>query len=95
MTTTFYYRTNDYQNAYQEALAYTTPGLFWGPMLRLACLGQLNTKEGISENLEELEMLKPDFTEKARDLISRYIKEEELVNKILQGLKKAGLPVND
>ena len=95
VTTTFYYRTNDYQNAYQEALAYTTPGLFWAPMLRLACLGQLNTKEGISENLEELEMLKPDFTEKARDLISRYIKEEELVNKILQGLKKAGLPVND
>ena len=57
VTTTFYYRTNDYQNAYQEALAYTTPGLFWAPMLRLACLGQLNTKEGISENLEELEML--------------------------------------
>jgi TolB-like protein len=95
VTTAFYYRTNDYKKAYQEALAYTTPGLFWGPMLRLACLGKLNSKEGISENLKELEMLKPDFSEKARDLVSRYIKEEELVNKILQGLKKAGLPIND
>ena len=94
VTTTFYYRTNDYQNAYQEALAYTTPGLFWGPMLRLACLGQLKSKDEIPQNIEALKILKPDFSEKARDLISRYIKEEELVNNILEGLKKAGLPVN-
>jgi adenylate cyclase len=94
VTTTFYYRTNDYQNAYQEALAYTTPGLFWAPMLRLACLGQLKSKDEIPQNIEALKILKPDFSEKARDLISRYIKEEELVNNILEGLKKAGLPVN-
>jgi TolB-like protein len=94
-TTAFHYRKKDYKNAYQEALQYDVPGLFWGPMLRLACLGQFTTKDGLSENLEELKALKPDFTEKARDLISRYVKEEELVEHILEGLKKAGLTIID
>jgi len=94
-TTAFHYRKKEYKNAYQEALQYDVPGLFWGPMLRLACLGQLNTKDGLSKNLEELKALKPDFSEKARDLISRYMKEEALVEHIMEGLRKAGVRIND
>jgi hypothetical protein len=64
-------------------------------MLRLACLGQLKTKDGLSENLKELKTLRPDFTEKPRDLISRYVKEEELVEHMMDGLQKAGVRIND
>ena len=40
-TTLFYYRQNDFENAYNEALKYDVPSLFWPPMLRAACLGKM------------------------------------------------------
>jgi hypothetical protein len=39
----------------------------------------------------ELLKLKPDFATRGRLLISRYVKVDELVDKIIEGLRKAGL----
>ncbi|UCF65764.1 MAG: hypothetical protein JSW33_08010 [bacterium] len=94
-TSLYCYRKNNYEAAYQEALKYDIPGLFWGPMLRIGTLGQLERREEVQVNIDQLITLKPDFSEKARDLISRYVKEEELVDHILEGLQKAGLNFND
>jgi hypothetical protein len=90
-TCLYYYRKKEYQPAYAEALQYDTPGLFWAPLLRLACLGQLNRVDEIKPDLELLITLKPDFTQKARYLIGLYVKEDTLVEHILEGLSKAGL----
>ena len=90
-TTLYYYRQSDYTLAYKEAIQYDLPNLFWGPMLRAACLGQLQRREEVEQHITHLLELKPDFKEKARMLIQRYVKEDALVEHIIEGLQKAGL----
>ena len=92
-TTVYYYGLNEFEKAYEEAVKYDVPALFWGPMLRAATLGQLEMKSDAVKRISDLKVLKPDFENKARFLISRYVKEEELVDKIIEGLQKAGLKI--
>ena len=94
-TTLYYYRLNKYEEAYEEALKYDVPAIFWGPMLRAAVLGQLKRKDDATQQLADLKKLKPGFESEAHDLISRYVKEEELVEKVIEGLRKAGLEISD
>jgi adenylate cyclase len=91
VTCLYNYRLNRYDAAYEEACKYAVPGLFWGPMLRVACLGQLNEPEKAKKHIADLANLKPDFPEKANMLIRRYIKEDELVALVENGLVKAGM----
>jgi len=44
-------------------------------------------------HIESLHKIKPDFTVKAHDLISRFVKEESLVIHIIQGLQKSGMSI--
>jgi len=90
-TSVYYYRLNEFEKSYEEALKYDVSALFWGPMLRVASLGQLDRQSTAQQHISELKTLKPDFESKARYLISRYVKEEGLVEKIIEGLQKAGL----
>jgi len=90
----YFYRNNEFGEALEEAVKYDIRGLFWGPMLRAANLGQLNRKKKALEQIRELKKLKPDFEDKAYDLISRYVKEEDLVEKVVEGLRKAGLKIS-
>ena len=92
-TTLYYYRKYEYELAYNEAIQYDLPGLFWGPMLRAACLGQLKRQVEAEQQISHLLKFKPDFQEKSRMLIQRYVKEEELVEHIIEGLQKAGLQI--
>lgn len=90
-TTAYYYKLNEFEKAYEEALKYDVPAIFWGPMLRAATLGQLGRLTDAQQNISDLIELKPDFESKARYLISRYVKEDGLVEIIIDGLVKAGL----
>lgn len=90
-TSVYYYRLNEFEKSYEEALKYDVSALFWGPMLRVASLGQLDRQSTAQQHISELKTLKPDFESKARYLISRYVKDEGLVEKIIEGLQKAGL----
>ena len=90
-TTMYYYRLNEFEKAYEEALKYDVPAIFWGPMLRAATLGQLGRGSDAEKQISDLKVLKPEFESKARFLISRYVKEDKLVEKIVDGLVKAGL----
>ena len=87
----FYYRQGKYEEAYAQAVQYDLSGVFWTPLLRAACLGQLQRPEEAKEQITHLLDLKPDFTRKARQLIQHFIKEDSLVDHLLEGLKKAGL----
>jgi len=86
-----YYRQKKYKKAMAEAEKYDILGVFWGPMLRVCCLGKLGEKTKAKGQIEDLLFLKPDFEKKASYLISRYVKEEKLVDEVIDGLKKAGL----
>lgn len=90
-TFAYHYRLRHYDAAFEEARKYTIPGLFWCPMLRVACLGQLNELAKAKQNIAQLLNLRPDFPDKAEMLIRRYIKEDELVAHILDGLVKGGM----
>lgn len=93
-TSLYYYRNNEFEKALEEANQYNIQGLFWGPMLRAANLGQLNRKKETREHIIHLKSLKPNFEEKAYYLISRFVKEEDLVEKVVEGLRKAGLHIS-
>jgi adenylate cyclase len=91
VTCLYHYRTRDYHRALEEAMKYDMPFLFWGPMLRAAVFGQLNKLEEAGSNLAHLKQLKPDFEHQAWYLITRYVKEEELAEHVLEGLRMAGM----
>ncbi len=88
-TTLYYYRKKEYDKALKEANQYDTP--FWGPMLKAATLGQLNRLSEAEVSIAHLKQLKPNFENEATYLISRFVKEDELVEHVIEGLKKAGM----
>jgi len=90
-TMLYFYRKKEYDQALIEATNYDVPALFWGALLRVAVLGQLNNTEEAAKHISDLLKLKPGFEQKAEYLISRCVKEDSLINHILEGLRLAGL----
>ncbi len=86
-----FYRIFDYEKALNEANRYYIPMFFWGPLLRIAVLGQLNRKKDAVPHIKELLEIRPDFKEKAKYLIGLHIKESALLEHIMEGLVKAGV----
>jgi len=80
-----------YAEAYQEALAFQMPQLFWDPLLRAAALGRLGREQEGARALAELLHLRPDFPTAGPFLISCYAKFPYLVEGLLDGLRQAGL----
>jgi adenylate cyclase len=87
----YYYLQGSCEEAYQEALAFQMPQLFWDPLLRAASLGRLGKQPEGAQALAELLHLRPDFPTSARFLISCYPKFPYLVEELLDGLRQAGL----
>ena len=86
-------RQRDYQQAYNETQRFRTPSLFWDPLLKAAASGLLeNTKEG-KHAVDALLKLKPDFGKRGRTLIKHYIKFDDIFDRVLEGLRKAGLNI--
>ncbi len=89
----FLYLQERCEEAYQEALSFKMPQLFWDPLLRAAALGRLGRKEEGVQALAELLQLRPDFPTAGRFLISCYAKFPYLVEGLLDGLRLAGLKI--
>ena len=86
-------RQGDYQRAYNETLSFRTPFLFWDPLLKAAASGLLEkTKEG-KYAVGALLKLKPDFAKRGKALIKHYIKFDDICDRVLKGLKRAGLNI--
>jgi adenylate cyclase len=86
-----YYRRGEYENAYAEALKFNFPEVFWDPVLRAATLGRLGRQNEAKAAVGQLLKLEPDFATRGRLLISRFVKVDDLVETIIEGLRKAGL----
>jgi len=67
------------------------PDLFWFPLLRAATLGRLGRTQEAKAAVDELVRIKPDIRTRSRELISRFVKVEDLVHRLQEGLEKAGL----
>ena len=89
----YLYLQERYEAAYQEALAFKMPQLFWDPLLRAAALGRLGREKEGAQALAELLHLRPDFPAAGPFLISCYAKFPYLVDGLLDGLRLVGLKV--
>ena len=87
----YYFRGEHYAKAYQEALTYDAPSVFWDPLLRAASLGQMGKEKQAKAAADELIALRPDFPTKGRWLISCGVKVDNLVDQLIEGLRKAGI----
>jgi len=86
-----YYRRGEYENALAEALKFNYPELFWDPVMRAAALGRLGRQSEAKTAVGQLLTLDPDFATRGRLLISRFVKVDDLIDTIIEGLQKAGL----
>jgi adenylate cyclase len=86
-----FYCRGEYENAFAEALKFNYPEMFWDPLMRTAALSQMDRAREAKTAVGELLKLEPDFTARGRRLISRYVKVDDLVDMIIEGLRKAGL----
>ena len=86
-------RRGDYEKAYAETLHFRTPLLFWDPLMKAASLGLLGRIQEGQEAVENLLKLKPDFSTRGRLLIKHYIKFDDILSQMIQGLKKVGLSI--
>ena len=88
-----WFRQGDYEQAHLETLNYRQPSIIWDPITRAATFGQLGRYEEGRQAAEELLKLKPEFPTRGRGLIEHYIKFEEIVDRVIDGLNKVGLKI--
>jgi adenylate cyclase len=86
-----YYRRGEYAQAFGEAIKFNYPAMFWDPVMRAAALSQMNNMAEAKEATGQLLKIEPDFAAKARTLIGNYVKLDDVVDLVIQGLEKAGL----
>ena len=86
------YRKGDYQGALNIALKINLPGYFYAHLTRAAAYGQLGQLEPAQRSLDEMLTLRPDMTTAAREELAKWW-EPDLVEHIIDGLRKAGLNI--
>ncbi|MEJ2168339.1 MAG: hypothetical protein P8X90_22710 [Desulfobacterales bacterium] len=86
-------RRRDYQEAYAETLHFRTPLLFWDPLMKAATLGLTGRIQEGKKAGEDLLKLKPDFPARGRLLIRHYIKFDDILTRMIDGLNKVGLSI--
>jgi TolB-like protein len=88
-----YLRQEEYKRAHLETQSLRRPLIFWDPLAKAATLGLLGRYEEGRQFAESLLKIKPDFPSRGRILIKHYIKFEDLVERVIDGLQKVGLNV--
>jgi hypothetical protein len=83
------------RGAYETALAETRAHLpfmsFWDDVMLAALLGKLGRSEEARLPVDRVIDQKPDFAERARELIRRSLKIDAVVDDLIDGLQTAGL----
>jgi adenylate cyclase len=86
-----FYRRGEFEKALEEALKFNYPELHLDPLMRAAALGRLGRKAEAKTAIRQLLELIPDFAARGREIICAYVKVDDLVDKIVAGLREAGL----
>jgi tetratricopeptide (TPR) repeat protein len=86
-------RQKDYAGAYHEALRLNAPIFFWDQIVKASSLGLLGNIEDGRKIAAELLKLKPDFPASGRILMRHYIKFEDILERIIEGLNAVGIAV--
>jgi adenylate cyclase len=86
-------RVGNYEKVYRETLHFMMPELFWEPLLKASACGHLGRIEEGQTCVSALLALKPDFAQRGRILIGRFVKFEDIVDRITEGLNAVGTEV--
>jgi hypothetical protein len=70
------------------------PAIFWYPLAKASTLGLLGKIDEGKKFAESLMQLKPDFKERGRVLIGRYIKFDDIAECVIEGLDKVGIAID-
>jgi hypothetical protein len=81
----------DFSGALKTVEKFGLPDFFWNPLMQAAALGQLGRITKAKAALQRLLSLKPDFPARARFYINCFLIKDKWVDRMLEGLKKAGL----
>jgi len=87
-------RQRDFRNAYLETTGLRKPAIFWYPLAKASTLGLLGKIDEGKKFAEGLMQLKPDFQERGRVLIGRYIKFDDIADLVIEGLDKVGVTID-
>jgi TolB-like protein len=87
-------RRHDFQEAYLETTGLRRPAIFWYPLAKASTLGLLDKIDEGKKYAEDLRQLKPDFKDRGRILIRRYIKFDYIADLVIEGLGKVGVTVD-
>ncbi len=88
-----HYANGRFEPAYQQALRIQMPEFLWDWLLRAASLGRLGRSAEARQALDVLIELRPDFPSSARQRIGYFVKGDDGIDDLLEGLKKAGLSI--
>ncbi len=86
-------RLENYEKAYRETFHLTMPDCFWDQILKATACGHLGKIDEGQNHVQDLLALKPDFVERGRLLVGRYIKFEDITKRIIEGLGKLGMEI--
>ena len=86
-----HYAKDEYELALAEALKLGLPDFFWTPMMLAAIYGQMGQTTQAQRALADALKLKPDLAERPHFYIGAFVVPEEFINKLVDGLRKAGL----
>jgi hypothetical protein len=86
-------RQEEYERAHLETQCLRRPSIFWDPLAKAATLGLLGRYEEGKQFVKSLLKLKPDFPSRGRILIKHYIKFDDIVERVIEGLQKVGLKI--
>ncbi len=88
-----WFRKADYEKAHRETLHLTMPDFFWDRLLKASVCGHLDHIEEGQAHVRALLTLKSDFTQRGRILIGRYVKFDDITDRIIEGLGKLDMKI--
>jgi adenylate cyclase len=87
------FRQGNYGQAHVESLSFRAPNLFWYHLATAATLGHLGRIPEARKSAAALLRLKPDFSQSGRRLIGHYVKFENIVEPLIEGLGRAEIDI--
>ncbi len=91
----YHYRKGDDERALREALQVNMPGYYPAHMVLAAIYGQLGREEEARGAARSLLEVSPDFPEAGPGRIARWQRDPSLRGRLLEGLRKAGIPFQE
>jgi len=83
----------DYEGALDQIARVNMPGFFWKPLWAAACCGLLERQAEGAAAVAELRRLDPDIPRHVRPFVENWLYASGLGERLLDGLRKAGLDV--